>query len=48
MICGVGWVCRAEGAGGGRWVRGIIELQALVYYILPWRRVPESDARSVG
>ena len=23
-------------------------LQALVYDILPWRRVPESDVRSVG
>ena len=24
------------------------KLQALVYDILPWRKVPESDARSVG
>ena len=28
------------------WV--LIKLQALVYDILLWRRVPESDARSVG
>ena len=28
------------------WV--LIKLHALVYDILPWRKVPESDARSVG
>ena len=26
----------------------IIKLHALVYDILPWRKVPESDARSEG
>ena len=26
----------------------VYKLQALVYDILPWRKVPESDARSVG
>ena len=26
----------------------VIKLQALVYHILLWRKVPESDARSVG
>ena len=25
-----------------------VKLQALVYDILPWRKVPESDARSVA
>ena len=33
------------GGGGGGWV--LPKLQALVYDILPWRKVPESDARSV-
>ena len=27
---------------------GQLKLKALVYDILPWRKVPESDARSVG
>ena len=31
--------------GGGK---ERLRLQALVYDILPWRKVPESDARSVG
>ena len=34
------------GSGGGGGGSGG-KLQALVYDILPWRKVPESDARSV-
>ena len=37
---------RGGGGGGGGNRRGS-KLQALVYDILPWRKVPESDARSV-
>ena len=35
------YVAHAEG-------RGNRKLQVLVYDILPWRKLPESDARSVG
>ena len=37
----------ARGGGGARGEERL-RLQALVYDILPWRKVPESDARSVG
>ena len=36
----------AVSAIGKVWV--LIKLQALVYDVLPWRKLPESDARSVG
>ena len=41
---------RWKGTLSARWGKvmgGKLRLQALVYDILPWRRVPESDARSV-